>query len=49
MRILVVDDEPQLVRALAINLKARDYEVHTAATATARDPPLTRASVQDNR
>jgi two-component system KDP operon response regulator KdpE len=31
-RVLVVDDEPQLVRALAINLRARHYEVHTAAT-----------------
>ncbi|RLV47950.1 response regulator [Nocardioides mangrovicus] len=32
-RILVVDDEPQIVRALAINLRARGYEVRTAATA----------------
>lgn len=31
-RVLVVDDEPQIVRALAINLKARGYEVVTAAT-----------------
>ena len=30
--ILVVDDEPQLVRALRINLKTRGYEVETAAT-----------------
>lgn len=29
--ILVVDDEPQIVRALRINLRARDYEVGTAA------------------
>jgi two-component system, OmpR family, KDP operon response regulator KdpE len=29
-RILVVDDEPQIVRALAINLKARRYEVDGA-------------------
>lgn len=29
-RVLVVDDEPQIVRALAINLKARDYEVDEA-------------------
>jgi two-component system, OmpR family, KDP operon response regulator KdpE len=29
--ILVVDDEPQLLRALRINLKARAYEVETAA------------------
>lgn len=31
-RILVVDDEPQIVRALSINLRARRYEVHTATT-----------------
>jgi len=29
--VLVVDDEPQLARALRINLKARGYEVDTAA------------------
>ncbi len=29
-RVLVVDDEPQIVRALAINLRARGYEVHAA-------------------
>ncbi|RKN37897.1 response regulator [Streptomyces hoynatensis] len=29
-RVLVVDDEPQILRALVINLKARDYEVDTA-------------------
>ena len=29
--ILVVDDEPHLVRTLAINLRARDYTVETAA------------------
>jgi two-component system, OmpR family, KDP operon response regulator KdpE len=33
-RILVVDDEPQLVRALRINLRVRQYDVRTAATAT---------------
>ena len=44
-RILVVDDEPQLVRALRINLRARQYDVVTAATATealqqaSRHPP----------
>jgi two-component system, OmpR family, KDP operon response regulator KdpE len=44
-RILVVDDEPQLVRALRINLRARQYDVWTAATATealqqaSRHPP----------
>ncbi|MEU9419239.1 response regulator [Streptomyces sp. NPDC051000] len=30
-RVLVVDDEPQIVRALVINLKARRYEVDAAA------------------
>ena len=30
-RVLVVDDEPQILRALAINLRARRYEVFTAA------------------
>ncbi|MGZ5415807.1 MAG: response regulator [Nocardioides sp.] len=46
-RVLVVDDEPQIVRALAINLRARHYEVHTArtgrealATAAAHPPDL---------
>ena len=31
-RVLVVDDEPQIVRALSINLRARHYEVTTAAS-----------------
>jgi two-component system KDP operon response regulator KdpE len=31
-RVLIVDDEPQLVRALSITLRAFSYEVHTAAT-----------------
>ena len=31
-RVLVVDDEPQIVRALRINLRARNYEVRTAQT-----------------
>ncbi|TWD80270.1 two-component system KDP operon response regulator KdpE [Kribbella amoyensis] len=34
-RVLVVDDEPQIVRALQINLRARRYEVHVAATGAA--------------
>jgi two-component system, OmpR family, KDP operon response regulator KdpE len=44
-RVLVVDDERQLVRALRINLRAREFEVVTAATGTealqaaARHPP----------
>ncbi|MEU8222178.1 response regulator [Kribbella sp. NPDC048915] len=33
-RVLVVDDEPQIVRALQINLKARGYEVQLAGTGT---------------
>ena len=31
-RVLVVDDEPQIRRALATNLKARDYQVDVAET-----------------
>jgi two-component system KDP operon response regulator KdpE len=31
-RVLVVDDEPQILRALRINLSVRGYEVFTAAT-----------------
>jgi two-component system, OmpR family, KDP operon response regulator KdpE len=44
-RVLVVDDEPQILRALRINLRVRDYEVHVAATGAqalevaARYPP----------
>jgi len=44
-RVLVVDDEPQILRALRINLRARQFEVHTAASGTeglriaARHPP----------
>jgi two-component system, OmpR family, KDP operon response regulator KdpE len=34
-RILVVDDEPQLLRALGTNLKARGYEVELAGTGEA--------------
>jgi len=30
-RVLIVDDEPQILRALRINLTARQYEVVTAA------------------
>jgi two-component system KDP operon response regulator KdpE len=44
-RVLVVEDEPGLLRALGINLRARKYEVDVAATGTAaleaasRHPP----------
>jgi two-component system, OmpR family, KDP operon response regulator KdpE len=31
-RVLVVDDEPQISKALAVNLRARGYEVDVAAT-----------------
>jgi two-component system KDP operon response regulator KdpE len=31
-RVLVVDDEPQILRALRINLRARQYDVATAAS-----------------
>jgi two-component system, OmpR family, KDP operon response regulator KdpE len=31
-RVLVVDDEPQILRALRINLRARHYDVDVAAT-----------------
>jgi len=33
-RILIVDDEPQILRALRINLTARQYEVTTASNGT---------------
>ena len=44
-RVLVVDDDQALARALSINLKARHYDVETAGTGTdalrlaARRPP----------
>ena len=44
-RVLVVDDEPGLLRALGINLRARGYEVDLAADGTtalalaSREPP----------
>lgn len=34
-RVLIVDDEPQILRALRINLSVRGYEVTTAATGAA--------------
>jgi hypothetical protein len=43
--ILIVEDEPELVRALRINLRARQYDVRTAGTgrealaAAASHPP----------
>jgi two-component system KDP operon response regulator KdpE len=44
-KVLVIDDEPQILRALRINLSVRGYEVTTAATgaaalrAAAEQPP----------
>ena len=35
MRILLVDDEPQIIRALSINLRARGHTVHAAPTGAA--------------
>jgi two-component system, OmpR family, KDP operon response regulator KdpE len=43
--VLVIDDEPQILRALRINLRVREYDVHTAGTGgealelAARHPP----------
>ena len=43
--VLVIDDEPQILRALRINLRVRHYDVHTAGTGSqalelaARYPP----------
>jgi two-component system KDP operon response regulator KdpE len=34
-RVLVVDDDPQILRALRINLRARDYDVDVAADGAA--------------
>ena len=34
IRVLVVDDEPQILRALRINLRVREYQVDVAATGT---------------
>jgi len=34
-KVLVIDDEPQILRALRINLSVRGYEVTTAATGAA--------------
>jgi two-component system, OmpR family, KDP operon response regulator KdpE len=44
-RVLVVDDEPQILRALRINLRVREYQVDVASTGTealemaAKHPP----------
>ena len=35
-RVLVIDDEPQILRALRINLSVRGYEVTTTATGPRR-------------
>jgi DNA-binding response OmpR family regulator len=36
--ILIVEDEPELVRALRINLRARQYDVRTAGCPTSTAP-----------
>ncbi len=50
-RVLVVDDEPQILRALRINLRVRNYEVDTAATGSealdGRRPAPARPGVLD--
>src|SRR5687768_12361918 len=33
-RVLIIDDDPQLLRALAVNLRARRYDVDTAPDGT---------------
>ena len=38
-RVLVVDDEPQILRALGTTLRGAGYEVETAATAETASPP----------
>ena len=43
-RVLIVDDEPQILRALRINLTARQYEVVTAADGSA----ALRAAAEDH-
>jgi DNA-binding response OmpR family regulator len=43
--VLIVEDDPQLLRALAINLRARHYDVDTAADGVrtrGRQPPAPR-------
>ena len=43
-RVLVVDDEPQILRALAINLRARGYEVDLARDRRAGSRPRSEAA-----
>lgn len=38
-RVLVIDDETPILRALRINLTARDYDVSTRQTQRAGWPP----------
>lgn len=38
--VLVIDDEPQILRALRINLTVRGYQVITASTGAGAAPPL---------
>ena len=39
-RVLVIDDEPQILRALRINLSVRGYDVSVAATGLAGEVVL---------
>ena len=48
IKVLVIDDEPQILRALRINLSVRGYEVITAATGAAKVaaiPPAAPATI----
>ena len=54
MRVLVVDDEPDIVRELAVLLRRRGFAVHTAESVTGArkalaDGPLPHAIVSDVR
>ena len=44
-RILAVDDEPQILRALATNLRARGYDVDLAADRARRRSRSPRRSI----
>lgn len=52
-RVLIIEDDKQLLRALAINLRARGYDVrtatdgHSAFAAASRHPPTWSSSTSD--